>query len=174
MGVLNIRPTAAGDSCEWQSQVGSACPNHWDNVEGEPPSGSNPVNYASGDAWVTDLYNFANHTTEADGIIKIEVYLYAQPGWTVDRPSMKAAIRIGGTTYEGSEITLTTLKWYDPYEWAVNPYTGLAWTWTDIDNLQAGAAGRSMYSLDNTKQTIWGGIKVLVTYGPRWGYFTWA
>lgn len=51
----------------------------------------------------------------------------------------RITIKTGGTIYYSGNLTTARETWEDKsYEWSTNPKTGLAWTWSDIDDLQIG------------------------------------
>jgi len=50
----------------------------------------------------------------------------------------KAIIRTHSTKYEGNEETLNDTWTTFSYDWNTNPYTGSAWNWAEIDDLEAG------------------------------------
>ena len=82
-----------------------------------------------------DLYALSNHTTETGEISYIKLYARCVSG-----SSGVAAIKIktGGTEYTGSSMNLSPVYTNYSYTWSTNPQTGAAWTWADIDDLQAG------------------------------------
>jgi hypothetical protein len=51
---------------------------------------------------------------------------------------MKPSIRIGGTTYDAAQQTIGTSYAYYYADWTTNPNSTVAWTWADVNNLQAG------------------------------------
>lgn len=74
---------------------------------------------------------------------------------TVNGSTFKNQLRIGGVNYDGS-TTHTGVSGYKSYMeiWNTNPATGLAWTDSDINGLQAGIFGidanqRDVYTFQN-------------------------
>lgn len=74
---------------------------------------------------------------------------------TVNGATFKNQLRIGGVNYDGA-ITHTAISGFDCYMevWNLNPATGLPWTDSDIDGLQAGifcidANQRDVYTFQN-------------------------
>jgi len=47
-------------------------------------------------------------------------------------------MKTNGVEYNGTEVKTTTSYATYSYDWNTNPQTGSAWTWNEIDNLQAG------------------------------------
>ena len=85
-----------------------------------------------------DLYNLDN-TNESGNINKVTVYFCFAGDAGGGTGYARAAIKTNGTVYTGNlqsqaGQTFTTSS----YEWSLNPYTGLPWTWNEIDALQAG------------------------------------
>jgi len=131
-----LRPNAAGD----ETNIPGASPggNHWDMVDDVTPDNDGTLVYTLYvNTYKRDLYALSNHT--GSGTINwIKVWIRSRGDPTAARA--KTAIKTGGTVYEGSEIALTTsyTNYYTQY--TTNPYTGLPWTWSDLDALQAGTS----------------------------------
>lgn len=71
-------------------------------------------------------------------------------------------IRTYDSNYESSDIALST-SYEDKYtQYDTNPYTGLAWTWNEIDSLQAGASGQKSGNVATSMTAVW----VVVNYSP--------
>jgi len=77
---------------------------------------------------------------------------------------LQLAIRTQSTTYYGSEITLIGNAGWDLYSesWVTNPYTGEAWTWSEIDDLQIGI---NLYD-DGSGEAQCTQVYTKVTYQP--------
>lgn len=84
----------------------------------------------------TILFGLPNHTSETGVISSVKVGGYFKQ----DTASLvnRLKVKIGGSEFQSSDITIGTSVAYYEYEWTQNPNTSSAWTWTDIDNLQAG------------------------------------
>jgi hypothetical protein len=149
-----LRPTAAGDETNIASVSGET--SHWEAVDEEVADDLSTYVYTSATDYERDLYNIADHSEGGGTISSITVYArcywsgYAEP----NQASIAIAIKSGtgngapDTVDEGDEETLATRQAWENFssEWTVNPATGSAWTWDEIDNLQIGIALRESYS----------------------------
>jgi hypothetical protein len=83
-----------------------------------------------------DLYNLPAHSGSGT-INSVTVYIRAKRASSY---AIKAytVIKTGGTEYYGSQIALTASYADYSKQYNTNPKTGIAWTWDDIDALQAG------------------------------------
>jgi hypothetical protein len=84
-----------------------------------------------------DLFQIEN-LTDSDWYAAggVTVYGYAQMNSTT--AVIKLMVKTGGTSYEGTEKTLTGSWASYSTVWTTNPQTGLAWTTTDLNELQIG------------------------------------
>lgn len=136
MSTLYLRPNAAGDETNLPNQTPDSGA-HWDKVDEETPDGDSTYVWSSADAvWYRDLYNLGD--TSQTGVINwIKV-------WVVCAASIggyaKTGIKTGGTAYDGSEITLTNSFVSYSTQYTTNPQAGGAWTWTQLNALQAGVS----------------------------------
>ncbi|MFC2025457.1 hypothetical protein ACFLTG_03505 [Chloroflexota bacterium] len=74
----------------------------------------------------------------------------------------KAAIKTHGTVYTGSEESTNSDTFVlKSYQWTNNPNTSSAWTWAEVDALQAGVELRTYYEVDESVCTQ---IYVIVNY----------
>ena len=171
MAIETLRPNAAGDECNIRNQTGAACPDHYQNVDEAVSDGhtTKVVEWQSPyTTWYRDLYNIEDSGAGTGDINKVTVYARCvHMGGTPNQASLKIAIKTGGTAFEGSEETLTG-SWVNySKEWATNPDTGLAWTWAEINSLQAGLAMRNINTADGAGSSsnctqVW----VEVDYNP--------
>ena len=145
MAIETLRPNAAGDECNILSQSGcSACPNHYECVDEAVADDATTCLTMSGtpDLDFRDLYNIADSGVGAGTISKITVYFKWRRTQTGSANiHAHAAIKTGGTAYDGAEKTQVGEGWtdwaYSSEEWADNPGGG-AWSWADINALQIG------------------------------------
>jgi hypothetical protein len=150
-----LRPNAAGDETNL-TKSGSGGDNY-DRIDETSPDGD-ATYVASGDAdYIRDLYNLDDSGVGAGNINKVTVYARCRSSGTISWASLKICIKSGtgdgapDTVSEGSEITLNGMS-YEGYsnEWSTNPATGLAWTWDEIDKLQAGLSGKRPFYAQST------------------------
>ncbi|MFC1949220.1 hypothetical protein ACFLW0_03505 [Chloroflexota bacterium] len=137
-----MRPTGAGDETTIESQV-PASGAHWDKVDEVTSDGdSNYVyTYSYYGDWTEDLYQIADHSTGTGVINYVRVYAVARhEASTPGDNNFRIHIKTNGVEYNGTELQTTTSYVTYSYDWTNNPQTGSAWTWTEIDNLQAGVS----------------------------------
>jgi hypothetical protein len=137
------------------------------------------VNEVSGD---TTSYVYATNTTSSytddrydlpnlslsGGITSVVVYMNVrQETNTSDRNSAETLIRTHNTNYNGSAVNPDTSYGTYSTTYNTNPNTHSAWTWTEIDDLQAGVSlrGATSGSSHYTRCTqVW----VVVDYTPTY------
>jgi hypothetical protein len=92
-----------------------------------------------GYGWLYDLYGLPDHTTET-GVITNVTFFYNWKKWVgTSLGKGQYFFKIAGSaSYTGGDTTLTTDWVLTSFDFASNPSTGLAWTWSDIDYLQMG------------------------------------
>lgn len=154
MSTAILRPNAAGDECNIQGEIGAACPNHYQNVDEVIHDGDATLVYQVNTIYFRDLYHLQDHTSETGVINSVTVFGYVRNstgiGYTV-----KFAIKTGVTAYNGADQADTGTANYvlKSEAWATNPQTGVAWTWADIDALQAGISLKSATAGDGASCT---------------------
>jgi hypothetical protein len=143
-----LRPNAAGDEENIYGAVGGGSGTHYTTVDEETPDESTTRVFDYRADWYRDLYNLDNHSAGSGTINFIKVYARCSAGTTPTQTSLKIAIKSGtgsgapDTVDESSEITVASSYADYSRQWGTNPATGSAWTWDEIDNLQAGIALR--------------------------------
>jgi hypothetical protein len=153
-----LLPNAAGQYAEWGT-VYPAGTEHWDANDDDPPDDDlSYVQTSDTINWRKEAYNLQN--SSGSGTINwIRVYVRARQT-LLGTTSMKTLIRTYSTDYESSSIALTT-SYQDLYtQYGTNPYSGQAWTWSEIDALQAGASGISSGTINVRMTAVW----VIVNY----------
>ncbi len=135
-----LRPDGAGDETTIQSQYPDTGEEHWEDVDDITSDGDGSyvqtVSFYA--AWTEDLYSIANHTTTSGVINYVRVYGVAKSQVNATSDNFRIHIKTNGVEHNGTELMTTnsyTTYWY---QWDNNPETSQAWTWSEIDNLQAG------------------------------------
>jgi copper-binding protein NosD len=127
-----FRPNAIGGLSE-MSPFGAT--NNWQCVDDTTPDNLTTNVYEDSASWKEDLYGLQNHTTESDNITRVSVYVVLgnSTGASAD-----FGIKTGGTVFNNGIFNFEGQDWCTYSEsWVVNPKTSVAWSWNDIDNLQA-------------------------------------
>jgi len=181
MATETLRPNAAGDECNIFNEAGAACPNHYQNVDEDPPD-EYTTHVKGGEwgdpaGWCRDLYNTEDSGVGAGTINHITVHAYCLADVGVPtNTSLKIAIKSGtdngapDTVDESAEKTLTGgITWTDySNQWATNPATTNPWTWEEIDRLQIGVALRSNKFPTAGGDSICTQVYVVVDYSSGW------
>jgi hypothetical protein len=138
-------PDAAGDTTELPTQYPTSG-EHWDKVDDQPnpDDGDTYISTEGSRNWEKDLYSLSNYTAAggSEEITGITVYFRFAAGGNYNVRAM-AEIQTNGGAYSGETIThsgmdFTTESWELP----ANPATEEAWTWEEINALQAGITMR--------------------------------
>ncbi|MFC2011805.1 hypothetical protein ACFLVU_01620 [Chloroflexota bacterium] len=162
-----LRPTADGDETTVQYINPVSPPTHWDKVDDVTPDGYSTSVYTEDYSvvWTEDLYQIADHSAGQGQINYVRVYAVA--AHETSNPSgnnFRIHIKTNGVEYNGTALTTTTTYTAYSYDWNDNPQTGQPWTWTEIDNLQAGV---SLLRAKNNVYTACTQVYVTVNYTPQ-------
>jgi hypothetical protein len=131
---LTIRPNS--DASVGLSNV-SGSSNHWENIDEVVADDSVTRNYTAVDANETDLYDLEAGISV--GVIS-DVIIYAVMSKHTGSADGKGKILIKthSTVYASGNIALTDTYTLYSISYPVNPFTGIYWTWAEIDSLEAG------------------------------------
>ena len=111
-------------------------------------------------SYLQDLYNFPSHTTE-NGIITSITFSFriaSASGTVYSIPAFK----IGGVSYNGTEQSVIGSTFVTKTQiYTVSPATSTAWTWSEIDGLQAG-----VWLKDSDNQPRCSEVSLTIAYNP--------
>ena len=126
---------------------------HWEKVDECSPDDDSSFVYqrysSESGIWRRDLYSMQDHSVGTGTInsvnfnIRVKRYVQsARDGWAM------VAFRTNGTTYNGNVYQITPYDTWTNYSetFTTNPSTGVAWTWSEIDNLEIGVSLKMEYS----------------------------
>lgn len=142
-----LLPNAAGDETEIRFQSPNSG-EHWDKVDDWPADdGATFIANAFTNSYRRDLYNLTDHFI-AEGYETINsIKVYFRFSGSADGNDhigyAKAAIKTHGQVFEGTEVSQEGTAYITrSSQWAANPATNKAWTWDEVDALQAGVSLR--------------------------------
>ena len=147
-------PNADGCHIDF-TPVGEA--NNWECVDEASPDEDDTYNYTTGATY--DDYALENHGA-AEGIIN-SVTAYARMRHTDESFNCRFGLRIGGSSFYSTAIASPSSYETRNKVWGdTNPKTSSAWTWADIDALQA----RVSTTTTGAGQIRWTQVYVVVDY----------
>ncbi len=157
-----LLPDAAGDDTELTPS--DPTKQNWELVVDMPADeGTTYVSTLSSNHWERDLYNLNDHMESGgyETINSVTVYFRFAAGGDYEVRAM-AAIKTNGEVFEGPNETQSgeTFATYS-YQWTNNPATNKAWTWEEIDGLQAGVTIRGDHK---TRPALCTQVYVVVNY----------
>lgn len=133
--ILTLAPNADSTPLELTALGGG---DHYIEVDEQPdPDEDSTRVYTTSTANKVDLYGLPNHTTESGTINSVKAY--ARCRYTAGVSYGQIKIKTHATVYSGDEETLPPFD-YTTYSktWSDNPNTLTAWTWAEVDALEAG------------------------------------
>ena len=162
MTLLTLRPNGAGVLTQCTP---SNVPN-WECVNETPASDEDYVYVAAYVSLKKDYYALPDHTTESGTINSVKVYGRAWRDSGSGENDFYVLIYTGSTEYLGPKNVLDNFATKVVYNntWTSNPKTLVAWTWDDIDALQAGVG---LDSSSSSYSAYCSQVYVEVNYTPR-------
>lgn len=135
---LTIRPNAVGDETALNRYPNSGEAS-WQDVDDITADEASTYVYTPVGAWYRDLYGLGT-TSQAGTINYVRVYVRCVVVGGGSSGYVKTVVKTNGTGYESSGNELTT-SWTDYYtQYNTNPQAGGAWTWAQVNALQAGVS----------------------------------
>jgi hypothetical protein len=133
-GAIVLRPVGAGNSTELQT---SGCGSNYLCVNEVVSDDISTFVESNSLTYLTDTYAAANPSDTSCTISSVTVYMRARR--FVKSASARIVMRTNGSDYTGVEETLGDNFADFSQQWDTNPFTGAAWTWTDVADLEIGA-----------------------------------
>ena len=87
-------------------------------------------------SYATDVYALENPALSTCSVISVTVHCVARKAQS--QGDIRPALYVGGAEYNGAAQALTTTFADYSAQWTTNPATGAAWTWSELNGLQAG------------------------------------
>jgi len=109
-----------------------------------------------------ESYNLQGTTNQSGNISKVRVVVY---GKQTGSEGTKLGIITGGSIYKSDVKTFTSNYAMYYYDWAINPRNSQAWTWADMDALQAYIQAVAIGPWTTTEQRVTQ-VYIEVTYTP--------
>lgn len=168
--VLNLRPNAAGD-VTGLAVVGATA--NWDAVDEDPSD--DDTTYVGNTAKGTtayDLYNLPDPNvvgTINSVTVSINVKAAAKTG------SAKTVIKTEGSEFRGDSYILPTTYTVTSTTYTTNPSTTVAWTWAQINALQAGVelTADNKATVDVRCTQVWAAVDYIPLITLTQNYYRW-
>lgn len=132
MKLATIRPNANGTTGDWTGTYADV---------DEVGSWSDADYISSGTANQVELFGMSNLSAQAQTLDPIAFVMTARGRKGASGPqNVQAAVRTGGTDYFSGNMTGVTTSFgnFGQIKWEVNPQTGVAWTVSEIQAIEAG------------------------------------
>lgn len=133
-GSIILRPMDNGETNEITDTLG--CEENWDCVDDPVADDDASMLTVANNSFRTELYELEDPVDITCTITSVTVFVIAYRDQ--NQGTVRGLLRTGGTNYTSATSTLTNSYQTYSYTWATNPNTGVAWTWANINILQAG------------------------------------
>lgn len=155
--IETLRPNAAGTYTQLTPYPGAGEAN-WQDVDDITPDEDSTYVYGLS---VNDTYNLSDHVAGTGSIYGVTIYVRAK--YVTEPIYIYIKIRTESYNYTSYPYMPSLTDSYADYSklWTNNPATGVAWTWAEIDALEAGIIFNG-----NTITSRCTQVYVEVEYGP--------
>lgn len=138
-GLVIIRPNGAGTYTDHNT---SGCPSNWQCVDEAVSDDEVTYVQSPGGAWDNDTYTMEDPTpigTIDSVVVCMNVHNTAE-----NNQRARTIVRVNNSNYYGTDEDLDGETIYNVFvtNYTTNPFTTVAWTWTDINALQGGVRMR--------------------------------
>ena len=131
--IVTLRPNGSGSIT---NLTHSGCSANWQCVSESAADDDATYVLRADNSYAPETYALANPASSACAITRVTVWCRARR--TQSQGNIMPAIFVGGSEYDGSDQALTSSYRNYSAQWATNPSTGAAWTWSQINGLEAG------------------------------------
>lgn len=130
-----LRPNGIGS---FSDLIVSACAQNWECVDESISDDDASYLAGFGVSYRTDTYALVDNSAGSGTIDSVVISMNCVG--TEAGNMARTVLRTGGSLYEGATVNLTVVSVYTVYTtaYSTNPATSSAWTWTEVDNLEAG------------------------------------
>lgn len=144
MATETLRPNGAGSETNIPIYAPDTGEANWEDVDEETADDLTTCLRARDTTnWLRDLYDIPAHSVGSGVINSVTIHFRWRSHPEVSM-SARSAVRTHSTTYDGTEKEVGAgggYDWHDDTEaHTTNPYTGSAWTWSEIDAMEIGAS----------------------------------
>jgi hypothetical protein len=141
--VLQLLPDGSGSFAEWKPVPSMA---NWKCVNQAVTDEDASYVEANSFSAVNDIYSLQNHTVKDGKISSITVNIRSRANAvsSSQSPPVSIVVSTNSKIYVSQSFVLTTSYSNYSLAYSLNPSTGQAWTWQDIDNLQVGVRGNAI------------------------------
>ena len=157
-GTITLRPMGVGVTALSRSDG----PANWRCVDEAAADNGSTYVYRYG-SYATDAYAIEDVLSATCTITGVTVYARGYKTTLLFGGHLRTVLRIGSTNYQGAARNLGNSWTTYSDTWPTNPATGSAWTWADINSLQAGVSLESSSPIFASQCTQ---VYVVVAYAP--------
>jgi hypothetical protein len=131
-----LRPTGAG---YYTTMTPVGLPNNWNCVNEETLDGTKYVTNDGTSGGYRDLYTLTDPVGASGSIVSITLNAYCKKSWASETYLFTPYLRTNSQNKLGTTQEISSGGWSLYYQiYTTNPSTTDAWTWSEIESLQAG------------------------------------
>jgi type II secretory pathway pseudopilin PulG len=150
-GSVTLRPMGPGSTT---NLAADGCAANWQCVDEAVADDNSSYVESAGTTYASDTYETGNPADTSCTIASVSVWARARR--FVKDAYARVALRTYGSDYEGSEEALSDSYVDYSSQWTLNPATGAAWTWSEINAFQIGVSLRSVKATHPARCTqVW-------------------
>jgi len=133
-GLVLLRPVDIGLLTELTTD---GCAANWQCVDEASSDDDGTRVVRASNSYGTDLYEIEDPSGTPGTIDNVIVYATARKSHA--QGDIRLTVSYDGFLYTGAEQSLNQIYTTYSYAWSTNPNTGLAWTWPEVTDIEAGA-----------------------------------
>jgi hypothetical protein len=122
----------SNSSVAWTPLTGT----NWSEVDETAMDGDTSYNRTA-TVGAQDSFNFGTLAVDINQVIGLQITVAVRKEDAGAR-TVAPVVVLGGTTYQGTAVSVDVTYLYITSIWPINPHTGVSWTSSDVNGMQAG------------------------------------